>query len=617
MEGICPGQRTGLRKVNSSNVTGIKFAAVLGLQIGGNSAKVAVLNDQKLRLDNADWAVIVVAASSSFSGPFVNPADSKLDPTSIALNTLNFARNLTYDQLKAAHLDDYQRLFYRLTIQLSRGLKDDTHGSLTENERLKEAFGEETSADRVKSFSIDEDPSLVELLFQYGRYLLISCSRPGTQISNLQGIWSQDVAPAWDAAPHLNINLQMNYWPALPCNLSECQEPLFDFLTSLAVNGSKTAKVNYNSSGWVTHHVTDIWAKSSAFLKNPKHAVWPMGGAWLCTHLWEHYQFSLDKGLLENKAYPLLEGCASFLVEWLIEGPGGYLQTNPSTSPEHAFVAPDGQPASVSCSTTMDISIIREVFLAVLLSAEVLGKSDTDLVKNVKKALPRLPPIQIARDRTIMEWALDFQDPEVHHRHLSHLFGLFPGHTITLEKNSDVCEAVANTLYKRGEDGPGWSTTWKMALWARLFSSENAYNMILKLITLVPPGEKVDFEGGLYNNLWTAHPPFQIDANFGFTAAVAEMLVQSTLNDLYLLPALPRDKWPRGCVKGLKARGDMTVNICWDEGELQEVMLWSNHRNSVTRLHYGAQSTTIRVCGGTIYKINRGLKCLDSWPLGK
>lgn len=197
MEGICPGQRPGLTKVNSSDVTGIKFAAVLGLQIGGNTAKVAVLNDQKLRLDNADWAVIVVAASSSFSGPFVNPADSKLDPTSIALNTLDLTRNLTYDQLKAAHLDDYQRLFYRLTIQLSRGLKD-THGSLTEKERPKEIFGEETSADRVKSFSIDEDPSFVELLFQYGRYLLISCSRPGTQVSNLQGIWNQEVAPAWE-----------------------------------------------------------------------------------------------------------------------------------------------------------------------------------------------------------------------------------------------------------------------------------------------------------------------------------------------------------------------------------------------------------------------------------
>ncbi|CAN6299689.1 unnamed protein product [Urochloa humidicola] len=618
MEGVCPGQRPGLRKGDDSNdVTGIRFSAVLGLQIGGNTAKAAALNDQKLRLDNADWVVLIVAASSSFSGPFVKPVDSKLDPTSIALNTLNRTRNLTYAQLRAAHLDDYQSLFYRLTIQLSRGFKD-THGSLTEKERPKDEVGEEIriSADRVKSFSIDEDPSLVELLFQYGRYLLISCSRPGSQVSNLQGIWNQDVAPAWDAAPHLNINLQMNYWPALPCNLSECQEPLFDFLTSLAVNGTKTAKVNYQANGWVTHHVSDIWAKSSAFLKNPKHAVWPMGGAWLCTHMWEHYQFSLDKDFLANKAYPLLEGCATFLVDWLIDGPGDYLETNPSTSPEHAFVAPDGQPASVSYSTTMDISIIKEVFSAVLLSAEVLGKSDTDLVKNIKKALPRLPPIQIARDRTIMEWALDFQDPEVQHRHLSHLFGLYPGHTITLEKNTDICEAVANSLYKRGEDGPGWSTTWKMALWARLFNSENAYRMVLKLVTLVPPGEKVEFEG-LYNNLWTAHPPFQIDANFGFTAAVAEMLLQSTQNDLYLLPALPRDKWPRGCVKGLRARGDVTVNICWDEGELEEAMLWSNHRNSVTSLHYGKRVTTLRVCSSTVYKFNRGLKCLEAWPLGK
>ncbi|XP_062200506.1 alpha-L-fucosidase 2-like [Phragmites australis] len=619
MEGICPGQRPGLRKGDSNAVTGIKFAAVLGLQMGESTAKAAVLNDQKLlRLDNADWVVIVVAASSSFSGPFVNPSDSKLEPTSIALNTLNITRNLTFDQLKAAHLDDYQRLFYRVTLQLSRGLKDDACGLMTEKERPEEV-GEaiRTSADRVESFSADEDPSLVELLFQYGRYLLISCSRPGTQVSNLQGIWSQDVAPAWDAVPHLNINLQMNYWPALPCNLSECQEPLFDFLASLAVNGSKTAKVNYEASGWVTHHVSDIWAKSSAFIKNPKHAVWPMGGAWLCTHLWEHYQFSLDKDFLENSAYPLLEGCATFLVDWLIEGPGGYLETNPSTSPEHAFVAPDGQPASVSYSTTMDISIIREVFSAVLLSAEVLGKSNTVLAERIKKALPRLPPIQIARDRTIMEWALDFQDPEVRHRHLSHLFGLYPGHTITMEKSPDVCEAVANSLYKRGEDGPGWSTTWKMALWARLLNSENAYRMVLKLITLVPPGGKVNFEGGLYSNLWTAHPPFQIDANFGFTAAIAEMLVQSTQNDLYLLPALPRGKWPRGCVKGLRARGDVTVNICWDEGELQEAMLWSNNQNSVTRLHYGECVTNVIVCCGSVYKFNRGLQCLEAWPLGK
>ncbi|KAL6623031.1 hypothetical protein ACP70R_032910 [Stipagrostis hirtigluma subsp. patula] len=618
MEGICPQQRPGLIEGNSNNVTGIKFAAVLDFQMGGSTAKAVALNDHKLlRLDNADWVVLVVAASSSFDGPFVNPSESKLDPTSIALNTLNLTRNLTFDQLKAAHLEDYQRLFYRVTLQLSRELSDAClliDGKGRSKEDVEVII---TSADRLKSFNTDEDPSLVELLFQYGRYLLISCSRPGTQVSNLQGIWSQDVAPAWDAAPHLNINLQMNYWPALPCNLSECQEPLFDFLKSLAVNGSKTAKVNYNASGWVTHHVSDIWAKSSSYIKNPKHAVWPMGGAWLCTHLWEHYQFSLDRDFLENTAYALLEGCATFLVDWLIEGPGGYMETNPSTSPEHAFVDPDGQPASVSYSTTMDISIVREVFLAFLLSAEVLEKSDTELVEKIKIALPRLPPIQIARDRTIMEWALDFQDPEIHHRHLSHLFGLYPGHTISMRENPDVCEAVANSLYKRGEDGPGWSTTWKMALWARLFNSQNAYRMIQKLITLVPPGGKVNFEGGLYSNLWTAHPPFQIDANFGFTASIAEMLLQSTQNDLYLLPALPHDKWPRGCVKGLRARGDVTVNICWDEGELQEAVLWSNNQNSFTTLHYRERVTTIRVCCGIGYKFNMALQCLEAWPLGK
>ncbi|CAD6226243.1 unnamed protein product [Miscanthus lutarioriparius] len=541
MEGVCPGQRPPAGLLRSSrnsssssddDVTtgGIKFAAVLGVQM-----------------------------------------DSTLDPTSAAVATLNRARSLTYEQLKAAHLDDYQRLFHRVTLRLSPpgGGLEDAHGGLMRTggkEMLKRGIGDDegiirTSADRVKSFATDEDPWVCLGL----KYPI--CKESGAKMLQQHG------------TPHLNINLQMNYWPTLPCNLSECQEPLFDFLQSLAVNGSKTAKVNYQARGWVTHHVSDVWAKSSAFIKKPKHAVWPMGGAWLCTHLWEHYQFSLDKDFLEYTAYPLLEGCATFLVDCLIEGPGGYLQTNPSTSPEHAFTAPDGKPASVSYSTTMDISIIREVFSAVLLSAEILEKSDTDLVEKIKKVLPRLPPIHIARDNTIMEWALDFQDPEVHHRHLSHLFGLYPGHTITMDNNPDVCGAVSNSLYKRGEDGPGWSTTWKMALWARLMNSENAYRMVLK-----------------------------------FTAAISEMLVQSTQNDLYLLPALPRDKWPRGCAKGLRARGDVTVNICWDEGELQEAMLWSKNQNSVTKLHYGGCVTSVRVCRGTVYKFNRGLQCLEAWP---
>ncbi|XP_062201439.1 alpha-L-fucosidase 2-like [Phragmites australis] len=612
MEGTCPERRPTLQKNGTDDATGIKFAAVLSLQMGGAGAKAAVLNGQKLRIDNADWVVLLITASSSFDGPFVSPSDSKVDPVSAALETLKISTNVTFSELEAAHLKDYQGLFHRVTLQLS-------HSSTFEKRSLKEV-GEamKTTAERVNSFRSDEDPSLVELLFQYGRYLLISCSRPGTQVSNLQGIWNQDITPAWEAAPTLNINLQMNYWPTLPCNLSECQEPLFDFMASLAVNGAKTAKINYQASGWVTHHKSDIWAKSSASTGNPQWAVWPMGGAWLCTHLWEHYQYSLDKEFLEN-AYPLLEGCALFLVDWLIEGPRGYLETNPSTSPEHSFIAPGtgGQLASVSYSSTMDISIIREIFLAVISSAEVLGKSDTILVERIKQALPRLPPIIIAKDHTIMEWAQDFEDPDVHHRHQSHLFGLYPGHTITMEKNPEVCQAAANSLKKRGEDGPGWSLTWKMALWARLMNCENAYRMILKLINLIPPSETFGVNGGLYTNLWTAHPPFQIDANFGFTAAIAEMLLQSTLTDLYLLPALPRNKWPRGCIKGLRARGDVTVNICWEEGELQEALLWSGRGDSVVKLHYGVQVTMFSVSGGNAYKFNGRLQCIETWPLEK
>ncbi|KAL6623029.1 hypothetical protein ACP70R_032908 [Stipagrostis hirtigluma subsp. patula] len=445
MEGTCPGQRPE-RHQGTNGTPGIKFAAVLSLQMGGTAARTTVLSNEKLRIDDADWVLLLVTASSSFNGPFVNPLDSKVDPASAALRTLNKISNVTFSQLRAAHLEDYQSLFHRVSLQLSQALT-------MERPNIGEA-GEaiETTAERINRFRCDQDPSLVELLFQYGRYLLISSSRPGTQVSNLQGIWNQDLEPAWEASPHLNINLQMNYWLALPCNLSECQDPLFDFIASLACNGTETAKVNYQASGWVTHHDTDIWAKSSAYYEDAMYAVWPMGGAWLCTHLWEHYQYSLDKEFLENTAYPLLEGCALFLVDWLIEGPRGYLETNPSTSPEHCFIAPGGGGylASVSYSTTMDISIIREIFLAVISSSKVLGKSDTTLIKRIKKALPRLPPIAIGKDNTIMEWAQDFEDPEVHHRHLSHLFGLYPGHTITMEKNPEICNAVTNSLYKRG-----------------------------------------------------------------------------------------------------------------------------------------------------------------------
>ncbi|CAN6318744.1 unnamed protein product [Urochloa humidicola] len=596
--------------------------------------------DHKIRVTDANEIIMEGScpAATSFEGPFVKPSESKLDPVVSAFTTLSVARSMSYSQLKAHHMDDYQSLFQRVSLQLSRGsnyqLGENRLGQSAEAGSQDPTVSDyafriadctrsavlndsvKPTVDRIITFKDNEDPSLVELLFQFGRYLLISCSRPGTQISNLQGIWSNDPSPPWDAAPHPNINLQMNYWPALTCNLSECQEPLFDFIGSLSVNGAKTAKVNYEASGWVSHQVTDLWAKTSPDAGDPVWALWPMGGPWLATHLWEHYSFTLDKQFLEKTAYPLLEGSASFLLDWLIEGHRKYLETNPSTSPEHYFIAPDGKKACVSYSTTMDMSIIREVFSAVVLSADILGKSDTNVVQRIKKALPNLPPVKVARDGTIMEWAQDFQDPEVHHRHVSHLFGLYPGHTMSLEQTPDLCKAVANSLYKRGDEGPGWSTSWKMALWAHLCNSDHAYKMILQLITLVDPKHEVSREGGLYSNLFTAHPPFQIDSNFGFPAALSEMLVQSTATDMYLLPALPRNKWPHGCVKGLKARGGVTVNIIWKEGSLHEALLWSSGgQDSISRLHYENQTATISLSSGQVYRFSRDLKCLKTWPL--
>ncbi|XP_044489242.1 alpha-L-fucosidase 2-like isoform X3 [Mangifera indica] len=624
LRGSCPGKRIRPHLTVNDNPKGVQFSAILDIQISETRGTIQALDDKKFKLEGCDWVVMLLVASSSFDGPFTTPSDSKKDPTSDSISALQSIRKFSYSDLYARHLDDYQNLFHRVSLQLSKSSKSlHGDGSLEGKNHVLSTFDMHpqgstnvitSTAERVKSFKTDEDPALVELLFQYGRYLLISCSRPGTQASNLQGIWNKDIEPAWDCAPHLNINLQMNYWPSLSCNLHECQEPLFDYISSFSVNGSKTAKVNYECSGWVVHQVSDIWAKTSPDRGEAVWALWPMGGAWVCTHLWEHYMYTMDKDFLKNKAYPLLEGCTKFLLDWLIDGPGGFLETNPSTSPEHMFVAPDGKQASVSYSSTMDMSIIKEVFSAIVSAAEILGKSEDSLIKKVRDSQPRLLPTKIARDGSIMEWAQDFEDPDVHHRHVSHLFGLYPGHTITVEKTPDLCKAADFTLFKRGEDGPGWSTTWKIALWARLRNSEHAYRMVKHLFNLVDPGNENAFEGGLYSNLFTAHPPFQIDANFGFSAAVAEMLVQSTVKDLYLLPALPHDKWASGCVKGLKARGGVTFNICWNEGSLQEVVLWSKEQNSL-RLHYRETTVTANISTGRVYTFNKNLKCVKTYSL--
>ncbi|XP_057990976.1 alpha-L-fucosidase 2 isoform X2 [Hevea brasiliensis] len=624
MEGSCPGKRIPPKLKASDNPKGIQFSAVLDLQISDGIGVIRVLDNKTLKVEGSDWAVLLLVASSSFESPFTKPSDSGKDPTSESLCALKSITNLSYSDLYARHLDDYQNLFRRVSFQLWKSPNVIVGNDLVMNNLMPSANTSYVkgskddlipTVERIKSFQSDEDPSLVELLFQFGRYLLISCSRPRTQVANLQGVWNKDLQPKWDSAPHLNINLEMNYWLSLPCNLSECQEPLFDFIKSLSINGSKTAQVNYETSGWVVHHKSDIWAKSSADGTDVLSGLWPMGGAWLCTHLWEHYNYSMDKDFLRTEAYPLLEGCASFLLDWLVEGHEGYLETNPSTSPEHMFIAPDGKPACVSYSSTMDMAIIKEVFSSIISASEILYRQNDFLIQKVREAQPRLHPTKIAEDGSIMEWAQDFKDPEMHHRHLSHLFGLFPGHTITVDRNPDLCKAAENSLYKRGEDGPGWSTAWKTALWAHLHNSEHAYRMVKHLIKLVDPDHEVAFEGGLYSNLFAAHPPFQIDANFGVTAAVAEMLMQSTMKDLYLLPALPWDKWANGCVKGLKARGGLTVSICWKEGDLHEVGVWTKVESCIQRLHYRGRTVKTSISPGIIYTFNAQLKCVKASSL--
>ncbi|GAU15038.1 hypothetical protein TSUD_48340, partial [Trifolium subterraneum] len=304
MEGSCHGKRIPSEVNSSDNPKGIQFSAVLDMHISTEKGVIQVLDDKKLRVEGSDWAILLLTASSSFDGPFTKPVDSKKNPTSESLSKMKSARSFSYDDIYARHLDDYQNLFHRVSLQLSKSSKTvigkpivDERKLVSHQTNISQIGGDNIvpTSSRIKSFQNDEDPSFVELLFQYGRYLLIACSRPGTQVANLQGIWNKDVKPEWNGAPTLNINLEMNYWQSLPCNLHECQEPLFDYISSLSVNGSKTAKVNYEANGWVTHNVSDLWAKTSPYKENPIWAVWPMGGAWLCTHLWEHYTYTMDK----------------------------------------------------------------------------------------------------------------------------------------------------------------------------------------------------------------------------------------------------------------------------------------------------------------------------------
>lgn len=571
---------------------GMTYHCRLIVQAKGGTVSAA---DAGLQVTDADEVVLLFTATTSFNGYDKSPAKQGINPTPVAVKTADSAAGKGYEAMLASHLADYQRLYRRVTIDL---------GSNPEASAL-------TIPERLLRFREKPDPELAAILYQFGRYLLIGSSREGGQPANLQGVWNQDIRPPWSSNWTININTQMNYWLAEQANLSELHRPLIDMVADLAVNGAKTARVNYNMPGWVSHHNADVWRQSSPVGNygkgDPVWANFATSAPWLCQHLWEHYAFTQDKQYLREKAYPIMKGAAEFCLAWLVEDPAnpGKLLTAPSASPELAFRTPDGTRGVVTKGTTMDIGIIHDHFTNTIDAAEVLGV-DPEFVAKLKDARSRLLPLKVGSRGNIQEWADDFIETEVHHRHVSHLFTLHPGRMIT-PATPELFKAARRTLEIRGDDGTGWSLAWKINFWARLLDGDHAYILVRNILRPVIKGDpQYERGGGVYPNLFDAHPPFQIDGNFGYTAGVTEMLLQSQNPvaadgavkgeyEIHLLPALP-SAWPTGSIKGLRARGNLGVDIAWKDGKLVQAVLSSPVKRHVNvRLGDKVRSVALEV----------------------